>query len=103
MTFSAKFRKNKQTEVRKEGPITDAGFAGIEEISRLTTYINFPAGREAILSQFRVWPFLSTIIMTSGERNRNPGHHFAGISIITSRLIIVFNPNWLCLFLQLFL
>lgn len=32
--------------------------------------------REAIMSQFRVWPFLSTIIMTFGERNRNPGHPF---------------------------
>ena len=42
----------------------------------------FPAGREAIISQFRVWPFLSTIIVTSGERNRNPGHHFAGVYII---------------------
>jgi hypothetical protein len=37
----------------------------------------FFAGREAIMSQFRVWPFLSTLIMTFGERNRNPGHHFA--------------------------
>jgi hypothetical protein len=45
--------------------------------------MDFPAGREAIISQFRVWPFLSTVIMTSGERNRNPGHHFAGISNIT--------------------
>jgi hypothetical protein len=35
----------------------------------------FPAGREAIISQFRVWPFLSTIIMTFGERNRNPGQN----------------------------
>lgn len=32
--------------------------------------------RGAIMSQFRVWPFLSTIIMTFGERNRNPGHPF---------------------------
>jgi hypothetical protein len=38
----------------------------------------FPAGKEAIISQFRVWPFLFTIIMAFGERNRNPGHHFAG-------------------------
>ena len=29
--------------------------------------------REAIMSQFRVWPFLSTIIMTFGELNKNPG------------------------------
>lgn len=43
--------------------------------------MNFPAGREAIMSQLRVWPFPSTIIMTFGERNRNPGHHFAGISM----------------------
>jgi len=35
--------------------------------------------REAIMSQFRVWPFLSTIIMTFGERNRNPGHPFKPI------------------------
>jgi hypothetical protein len=42
----------------------------------------FPAGREAIISQFRVWPFLPTVIVTSGERNRNPGHHFAGVYII---------------------
>jgi hypothetical protein len=41
--------------------------------------IDFPAGRGAIISQFRVWPFPSTLIMTFGERNRNPGHHFAGI------------------------
>jgi hypothetical protein len=41
--------------------------------------MDFPAGRGAIISQFRVWPFPSTLIMTSGERNRNPGHHFAGI------------------------
>ena len=41
------------------------------------------------MSQSRVWPFPSITIMTSGERNRNPGHHFAGMSIITSRLIIV--------------
>ena len=25
------------------------------------------------MSQFRVWPFLSTIIMTFGELNKNPG------------------------------
>jgi hypothetical protein len=41
--------------------------------------MDFPAGRGAIISQFRVWPFPSTLIMTFGERNRNPGHHFAGI------------------------
>lgn len=35
--------------------------------------------REAIMSQLRVWPFLSTEIMTFGERNRNPGHPFYGI------------------------
>ena len=40
-------------------------------------FIFFYAGREAIMSQFRVWPFLSTIIMTFGERNRNPGHRLA--------------------------
>ncbi|HEX2068472.1 MAG TPA: hypothetical protein VHF08_07190 [Nitrososphaeraceae archaeon] len=43
----------------------------------------FPADREAIMSQFRVWPFPSATIMTCGERNRNPGHHFAGINIIS--------------------
>jgi hypothetical protein len=31
------------------------------------------------MSQLRVWPFLSTIIMTFGERNRNPGHPFYSI------------------------
>ena len=41
--------------------------------------MDFPAGGGAIISQFRVWPFPSTLIMTFGERNRNPGHHFAGI------------------------
>jgi hypothetical protein len=41
--------------------------------------MDFPAGRGAIISQLRVWPFPSTLIMTFGERNRNPGHHFAGI------------------------
>jgi hypothetical protein len=41
--------------------------------------MDFPAGRGAIISQFRVWPFPSTLIMTFGERNRNPGHHFAGV------------------------
>jgi hypothetical protein len=41
--------------------------------------MDFPAGRGAIISQFRVWPFPSTLIMAFGERNRNPGHHFAGI------------------------
>jgi hypothetical protein len=43
----------------------------------LFLFLFFFAGREAITSQFRVWPFLSTLIMTFGERNRNPGHHFA--------------------------
>jgi hypothetical protein len=37
-----------------------------------------PAGGEAIMSQFRVWPFLPTAIAVFGERNRNPGHFFAG-------------------------
>jgi hypothetical protein len=37
-----------------------------------------PAGREAIVSQLRVWPFLPASIVASGERNRNPGHCFAG-------------------------
>ena len=37
-----------------------------------------PAGGEAIMSQFRVWPFLPTTIVAFGERNRNPGHCFAG-------------------------
>jgi hypothetical protein len=32
--------------------------------------MNFPAGKGAIISQFRVWPFPSTLIMTFGERNR---------------------------------
>jgi hypothetical protein len=41
--------------------------------------MNFPAGKGAIISQFRVWPFPSTLIMAFGERNRNPGHHFAGM------------------------
>jgi hypothetical protein len=35
------------------------------------------------MSQFRVWPFRSATIMTFGERNRNPGHHFAGVSNMT--------------------
>ena len=48
--------------------------------------MDFPAGRGAIISQFRVWPFPSTLIMTVGERNRNPGHHFAGIQNITDFL-----------------
>lgn len=38
-----------------------------------------PAGNGAIMSQFRVWPFPRTIIVTLGERNRNPGHRFAGV------------------------
>jgi hypothetical protein len=42
-----------------------------------------PAGRGAIISQFRVWPIPSTLIMTFGERNRNPGHRFAGRYNIT--------------------
>jgi hypothetical protein len=43
--------------------------------------MNFPAGKVAIISQFRVWPFPSTLIMTFGERSRNPGHHFAGMCL----------------------
>jgi hypothetical protein len=43
--------------------------------------MNFPAGKGAIISQFRVWPFPSTLIMAFGERNRNPGHHFAGMCL----------------------
>lgn len=35
------------------------------------------AGGEAVISQFRVWPFLPTTMATCGERNRNPGHRFA--------------------------
>ncbi len=46
------------------------------------SFFVFPAGRETIISQFRVWPFPSSIIMTVGERNRNPSHHFAGDNII---------------------
>jgi hypothetical protein len=38
--------------------------------------ITIEEDRGAIIGQFRVWPFLSTIIMTFGERNRNPGHPF---------------------------
>jgi hypothetical protein len=30
------------------------------------------------MSQFRVWPFLPAAIAAFGERNRNPGRHFAG-------------------------
>jgi hypothetical protein len=37
-----------------------------------------PAGGKAIVGQFRVWPFLPAAIATAGERNRNPGSHFAG-------------------------
>ena len=48
----------------------------------LVLMIILPAGWEAISSQFRVWPLPPTIIVTFGERNRNPGHHFAGINII---------------------
>ena len=44
----------------------------------------FPADRGAIISQFRVWPFPSITIIAFGERNRNPGHHFAGVNIIWS-------------------
>jgi hypothetical protein len=39
----------------------------------------FPADRGAIISQFRVWPFPSITIIAFGERNRNPGYHFAGV------------------------
>ena|SRR6266487_328498 len=39
---------------------------------------SFPAGKRAIISQSRVWPFPFTTIVTFGERNRNPGHRFAG-------------------------
>jgi hypothetical protein len=45
----------------------------------MITIINLLAGRGAIISQLHVWPFPSTIIMTFGERNRNPGHTFAGV------------------------
>jgi hypothetical protein len=34
------------------------------------------------MSQFRVWPFLPTAIAAFGERNRNPGHCFAGDKIL---------------------
>ena|SRR5918994_7345118 len=51
---------------------------------KYNTTTNFPAGRETIMSQFRVWPFPSTIITTFGKRNRNPGHHFAGVRPIIS-------------------
>ena len=44
--------------------------------SRNRSHTETCSDREAIMSQFRVWPFLSTIIMTFGERNRNPGHPF---------------------------
>jgi hypothetical protein len=47
----------------------------------MITIMNLPAGRGAIISQLRVWPFPSTIIMTFGERNRNPGHPFAGVCL----------------------
>jgi len=40
-----------------------------------------PAGKGTITSQFRLWPFPFTIIATFGERNRNPGHRFAGLYI----------------------
>ena len=42
-------------------------------------YLLDPAGWEAISSQFRVWPLLPATIVTFGERNRNPGHRFAGL------------------------
>jgi hypothetical protein len=42
------------------------------------------ADRGAIIGQFRVWPFPSTILMTFGERNRNPGHPFALLLYISS-------------------
>jgi hypothetical protein len=38
-----------------------------------------PAGKEAIMSQPRVWPFPFTTIMILGERSRNPDHHFADV------------------------
>jgi hypothetical protein len=44
----------------------------------------FPADKGAIISQFRVWPFPSITIIAFGERNRNPGYHFAGVNIIWS-------------------
>ncbi|HYF99879.1 MAG TPA: hypothetical protein VD815_07290 [Candidatus Saccharimonadales bacterium] len=44
----------------------------LKQLSKTT--IDIYVDREAIMSQFRVWPFLSTTIMTFGERNRNPGH-----------------------------
>ena len=46
-------------------------------LNKKLDFMCFHAGREAIISQFRVWPFPSALIMTFGERNRNPGHHFA--------------------------
>jgi hypothetical protein len=41
-------------------------------------FTSTPDGKGAIISQLRVWPFPSTIIVTVGERSQNPGHHFTG-------------------------
>src|ERR687884_25954 len=53
-------------------------------------YYGTPAGKEAIMSQPRVWPFPFTTIVIFGERSRNPDHHFAGVH---NYKITVFKPK----------
>jgi len=50
-----------------------------------------PAGKGTVIGQLRVWPFPLTIIVTFGERNKNPGHRFAGYL-----LNIIFNLKTIC-------
>jgi len=63
----------------------------------LNKKLGFYAGKGAIISQFRVWPFPSASIMTFGERNRNPDHLFAGVNMIQFIYIKILNQiKWLC-------